>query len=506
MARSERRVPDIAADRPDGATGQMLLLGGSVLAAVLAMVFLAGIVLQNGVTPDFPWLKAAGVWMLEHRRLPASDPFSWTAGERPWVLYQWAFEFAIAGIDRLGGHAAVAMLFAWAALAIYLIVPILSAPHRAPPVMVAAVAAAVLTILSVNLSIRPMIVTSAGLLLQHLLVNRMRRGSIDAIGGSAMILLLYAAWANLHTGFALGLVSLILTLAADWLELRVGIEGVRRRWPAPLPAPKVGGLIAAAALGSLITPYGPRLHAYLGELSSDDALNMRIDELSSPDFDLFQFQILLALLLILAAALVRRSDGLRPADLLHLACLILATFLAARFVVWLALYLVLLLPIAAANAWPRLARRCATRAGRPLLITLALVALAAPPLLTLRGAVDPVGRHCARFANAIEAYAAVRLSQDRLLTDPVSGSCMIAAAPHIPVFFDTRFDFHGGAFSTAALDALALKPGWETLLERYRIDVALLDRTRPLAEALILDRRFSILFRDEEAVVVRRLH
>lgn len=504
MARSERRVPDIAAERIDGASGQMLLLGGSVLAAVLATFFLAGIILHNGVTPDFPWLKAAGVWMLEHRRLPESDPFSWTAGDRPWVLYQWAFELAIAGIDRLGGHAAVATLFAWVALAIYLIIPIVAAPRRAPPVMVAAVAATVLAVLSVNLSIRPMIVTSAGLLLQHLLVNRMRRGSSDAIGGSAMILLLYAAWANLHTGFALGLVSLLLTLAGDWMEARS--DGGRRRWPSPLPAGAVGGLIAAAALGSLITPYGPRLHAYLGELSSDDALNMRIDELSSPDFDLFQFQLLLALLLILAAALIRRGDGLRPADLLHLACLTLATFLAARFVVWLALYLVLLLPTAAANAWPRLARRCATRAGAPLLIMLTLAALAAPPLLALRGAVDPIGRHCARFADAIEAYVAARRSQDRLLTDPLSGSCMIAAAPHIPVFFDTRFDFHGGAFSTAALDALALKPGWENLLETYRIDVALLDRTRPLAEALILDRRFSILFRDGEAVVVRRLH
>ena len=112
----------------------------------------------------------------------------------------------------------------------------------------------------------------------------------------------------------------------------------------------------------------------------------------------------------------------------------------------------------------------------------------------------------ARFSAAIEAYAAQRSGMERLLTDPVSGSCIIAAAPGTRVFIDTRFDFYGKAFSIAALDALALKPGWRELIEAQRIEAALLDRKRPLAEALAADPRFTILFRNEEAVVVRRLH
>lgn len=507
MAKSERRLLlAFSSDRSDGAAGSLALLSGAVLLAVLASVFLAGVILRVGVTPDFPWLQAAGAWILEHRRLPATDLFSWTAAERPWLLYQWGFEVALAAIDRLAGHAGVATVFAWAALAVYLIGPLHVAARRAPALLVAAVGALVLAILSVNLSIRPMIATSAGLLLQHVVVTWVRGGRVGWRGGCLALLLLYAVWANLHTGFVLGLGSLLLTLAGDWIERRWSEHGEPAGWSAPLRPPRVGALFAAAALGSLITPYGANLHAYIASLSAESALNARIDELGGADFGMMQFRLFLALVAILIAALMRRSRALRPADLLHLMVLIVATLFAARFVVWAALYLVLLLPGAVARAWPRLAACCPLRGDRPLILTLTLVAAVTPPLLALRGVADPVGPQCARLGAAIDAYVAQRLPEDRLLTDPISGSCMIAAAPGLPIFIDTRFDFYGEVFSGPTLDALALKPGWREFLDTYRIDVAVLDRARPLAEALTVDPQFVILYRDDEAVVVRRLH
>ncbi|HXV22796.1 MAG TPA: hypothetical protein VED46_00915 [Alphaproteobacteria bacterium] len=484
----------------------LLLLSGSVLLVVLASFFLAGMILRQGVTPDYPWLLATGEWILDYHRLPATDLFSWTAAERGWIVYQWAFEIVLASIHRLAGHETVATLIAWSALAIYLIVPLHTAPRRTPALLIAAIGAAVLAVVSVNLSLRPMIATSAGLLVQHLLIYRMRAGRTSLLGGVLWIFPLYAAWANLHTGFALGIGSLLLILAGDWTELRRDVEPGSKHWSTPLHPSQVGALLLAATLGTLITPYGPQLHTYLALLSTEAALNARIDELGSPDFGMFQFQLLLGLVLLLVAAMTRQSGALRPADLLQLAALILATFFAARFVVWSALYLVLLLPTVVARAWPALSRHCMASSRRPLILILTLAAISAPPLLASRGFADPVGHLCARLTPAIEAYAAQRLPQDRLLTDPISGSCMIAAAPGIPVFIDTRFDFYGGAFSTATLDALALKSGWRTLIEGYRIDVAVLDRRRPLAEALTIDSQFTILFRDSEAVVVRRLH
>ena len=162
--------------------------------------------------------------------------------------------------------------------------------------------------------------------------------------------------------------------------------------------------------------------------------------------------------------------------------------------------------LAGAFATGVLATIVATPCTAPFMGAALGAALIAPPLLAWRGLADPLGADCARLERAIHAYEAKRISSDRLLTDPLSGSCMISIAPDVPVFIDTRFDFYGGEFSASALDSLALTPGWRAQLDRWRIDAAVLDRRRPLAEALLIDPRFLILYRDDEAVVVRRLH
>jgi hypothetical protein len=485
-------------------TASAAALAGAVLFAVLAAFFLSGVILRRGATPDLPWLEAAGHWILDNGRLPASDPFSWTAYERPWVLYQWGFETAIAAVERAAGHAGLAVVFAWAALAIYLLAPIHAASARAPAPLAVAVAAAGLVIVSVNLSIRPMIATSAGLLVQHLLIGRLRERRIGPLAACLAIVLLYAVWANLHTGFAIGLLALLLALVGDSAERRFLPADVAP-WAPPVPPGRLAALLGFATLGSAMTPYGPALHVYLVEMAGDAAINARIDELRGADFALLQFRLFLVLGILLIAASMRGRRVLRPADLLTCAVAMVATLMAARFVVWAALYFALLLPGALARAWPAV-NLVAPRIDRPLILTLAAVSAMAPPLLAWRGLADPLGADCARLERAIRAYEAERLSSDRLLTDPVSGSCMISIAPDIRVFIDTRFDFYGGEFSTSALDLLALKRGWRAQLDHWRIDAAVLDRRRPLAEALAIDPHFLILYRDDEAVVVRRLH
>lgn len=148
----------------------LALSGAVVFLTVLAAIFLSGVILQIGVTPDFPWLLASGDWILLHRQLPTKDLFSWTAGDRPWLLYQWGFEALLASINHVAGYAGVATVFAWAVLVIYLLVPLITSSRRTPVTLVAVIAAATLVVITVNMSIRPMIVTSAGLLLQYLLI------------------------------------------------------------------------------------------------------------------------------------------------------------------------------------------------------------------------------------------------------------------------------------------------------------------------------------------------
>jgi len=487
---------------PTEAVGSVARAGVVILLVMMATIFLSGVILQIGVTPDFPWLLATGDWILQHRQLPETDLFSWTETARPWVLYQWGFEALLAAIHRFAGYAGVAVSFAWAVLITYLIVPLVRCAHRTPAMLIALIGALVLVVLTVNMSIRPMIATSGGLLLQHLLIEAMRRRAIDLYKACCAVFLIYVAWANLHTGFTLGLIALLLTMLGDWLEPRLRRDPGR---PPALAPMQVSAVIVAATFGSMLTPYGLKLHMYVASLASATAVNARIDELSQPDYSFKQFQLFLALVLVFVFSVLRQPRAARPADILLVASSVLATLFAARFVVWAALYLSLMLPDAVARAWPGVRRTCTLPSSPSLSWIIALTTFVVPPSLIAYGVADPVGPLCKPVLPAIHAYLAARSTHDRLLTDPITGSCMIAAAPGVPVFIDTRFDFYGSDFSTETLDALALRPGWQNFLNRYAINIAVLDRSRPIAQAFALDKRFSLLYGNDEAVVVRRL-
>ncbi|MBX6322605.1 MAG: hypothetical protein IRY94_12310, partial [Rhodospirillaceae bacterium] len=156
--------------------GRGLAVAAAVAAAVLVVVAVRTFVAGTRYGPfssDFPWLWRAGQRILDAGALPAGDPFSWTAAGRPWVLYQWLFEAGLAGAQRAFGTGGLVLLFDLIAVGVYVAAPVLWAvPRRAALPWTVAAGGAALAVASVNLSLRPMIATSALLLLQYVLVQR----------------------------------------------------------------------------------------------------------------------------------------------------------------------------------------------------------------------------------------------------------------------------------------------------------------------------------------------
>jgi hypothetical protein len=482
-----------------------LCLFVAALAAAVAIIFFSGAMMALAATPDYPWLLQAGRRILGEGGLPDRDIFSWTSPDRPWLLYQWSFEAIVAALDAALGPVGVLLAFIWAALALYVLVPLRWLGPRVPVALAVIVAALGLTVVTVNLSLRPMIVTTAGLLLQHALVARLRRSEISIPAAAIAAGALYATWANMHTGFALGLAALALTILGDFLERRGIGAGDGKDRSAPLPPIPLLALLAAALVGSLVNPYGWGVHAHLLKLSGSAYFNAHIGELGSADFHHLQFKLFLLFPVVLAAALMRARHAVRPADLLQLAVLTFATLVANRFVVWAVILYVLILPRAMIAAWPGIGMLLPRASDRSFALLFVFLAAVVPPLLAARGLVNPEGRDCSRFDRGIRAYAAAQRPSDRLLTDPLTGSCAIGAAPGVRVFIDTRFDYYGAAFTRSLLDALALRPGWSSLLDRWNIDTAVLDRHWPLAELLRIDPGWRVLYEDAQTVVVRRM-
>src|ERR1044071_3473255 len=68
---------------------------------------------------DVSWHIATGRWIIEHGRLPTTDPFSFTWAGKPWVPIEWLAEVIYASAYRLAGYAGVAALVTAALMALH---------------------------------------------------------------------------------------------------------------------------------------------------------------------------------------------------------------------------------------------------------------------------------------------------------------------------------------------------------------------------------------------------
>ena len=68
----------------------------SLLGGALFIFFVLGLSLGLAGAPqtfndgDVSWHVATGEWILRHQAVPATDPFSFTAGGQPWVAMEWS--------------------------------------------------------------------------------------------------------------------------------------------------------------------------------------------------------------------------------------------------------------------------------------------------------------------------------------------------------------------------------------------------------------------------------
>lgn len=107
-ARHEPRPRAPAGERPptdpDSRRASRISLG-----IVLSLVLVLGVILgwREVAGADLGFHLATARWMLEHRSFPATDPFTYTIADHPYVDLQWLFQLLMYGLLQLGGTAAI---------------------------------------------------------------------------------------------------------------------------------------------------------------------------------------------------------------------------------------------------------------------------------------------------------------------------------------------------------------------------------------------------------------
>ena len=174
----------------------MTMLFAVLLAAALGS---SATIFNDG---DVSWHLATGQWILDHRAIPTSDPFSFTWAGKPWVPIEWLAEVLMAGAHRLAGYSGLAALVTAALIALHMIV-CLNALRSIPPWAVAAVMVLLDLVLIPMMLARPHLLAWVLIALWLWIMLRARERDRSPPLAAALLIIL---WVNLHGSFAIALV------------------------------------------------------------------------------------------------------------------------------------------------------------------------------------------------------------------------------------------------------------------------------------------------------------
>lgn len=478
-----------------------------VLWTVLLAIFTMAV--RISVDSDTWWHLAAGRWMIDQHQVLRTDPFSFTRFGEAWVNPSWLAQLVLFLTHQAAGVQGLNLLTAWmVTLAFASVWPLLGGPA----LMRGFVLIACATASGVYWSARPQIFTFAltGLLLLLLEKGRTRHRYLFGVP------VLMALWANVHGGFAIGLILIALEIAAEVLTClgRRAADGVgwkeiwqeRRsrmlRW---------SGVLAASLAAVVANPYGVRLLRYPLDTISIGPLQALIDEWQSPDFHQPETWPFLALLLACVGILALSPMRKRVRDLLLMSALTVLALLARRNI---ALFALGVAPIVGVHLWavleplvrrmPARGRQVSPALGRALnVLILACVSLAAGLKISL-----PLSSE--RIAQAIanqQPLGAMAFLQSAKPPGPLlnsytwGGYLVWELWPAYRTFVDGRTDLFAGDVLNDYVDAWNATSRWPEVIARYDIRLALLERSAPLTHALRADG-WATLYEDRQAVVL----
>jgi len=467
--------------------------------------------------PDTWWHLRTGRLILEQHRIPTTDPFTYTAAGRPWVTHEWLAEVLLYLLYRVGGanllvvtKAVLAALALGTGAAAGLVGP--RSSERLPAAALGVLLAAPL--MALRAFERPHLITAV-LLATTLLLLRLESGTGRRLWRWLLVPLLLL-WANLHSGFVLGLCLVGLYWAGEALTPRVPDRTGARRRPAWRDRLLVG---VALPVASLANPNHVRALLYPFWLMATPGVRANIAELRSIFDPVSRGALPVILGSLVATAVVAAALLLAAGRRIRWSLVLPLLFFAA-----LALFSVrglnefaVLVPalLAAHGGRPGRRRRLAiTVSGLVVLSALAAVLAAARWGMPMGRGVP--GRRLGLGVNPVNCpEAAIRFVKSqapagRLYNAMTFGAYAIHELwPDKQVYIDGRLDVFPPGFLDSYVRMRESGAGWDEAVAEYGISAAVVDYQPPgtlrgLGARLAADSAWVCAFFSDNAIVYIR--
>ena len=482
----------------------------SRLLVIVTFVAVFVMAMRTPLDTDTLWHLRAGEWQVQHRALLRIDIFSHTRQGQAWINHSWLSQIILYAMYILLGDPGLALYTAVLATAGMFFVYLQLEGDilvRSFVLILASAAAAVFW------TPRPQMISfflSAVVL--YLLWLYQKRG-IDKLW---WIPPLFILWGNLHGGFAIGFILLLLAMVgagARWLFdgiLSEEEEAHSRTSFEPVTRLAVIGLISAAAVS--LNPYGPSMLLYPFRTVGIGVLRDYIQEWASPNFhrpEVWPFIWMLLGTLILVGVSGRRLDW---RDAIFVGGTGYSALLAGRNI---ATFAIVTAPVISEHASAWLAtigykmnwNRPPRTAGFGMLNGLLVIAVVTGGAIKIAYALNPQIAEDARRAGL--PVEAVRFLETNHPQGPIFnsynwGGYLIWTARDYPVYVDGRTDLYDDDLLTIYLKTYAANTGWEQNLDNARINIVLVETQSPLARVLEIDSDWRKAYEDNVAILFVR--
>lgn len=464
-------------------------------AAALALL-LAAICLPSLGAEDFWWHLRTGQLIIATHAVPHTDPFSFTAAGRPWVAHEWLSEVVIYLLYRAGGYAALLLVFSAVTALAYGLMAWCSEG--------AAGARAFALVLAVwcarpTFSLRPdafSLLLFAGF--YALLEAHRRSGSVRPL---LMLPLLLVLWVNLHGGYILGPVLILLFLggaAVDALARRPGTRPFGAQAKALLLA------FAGCVLVVPLNPNGARLYVYPFQTIDSRVMRALLMEWQSPDPRrplFYPFFLLVALCLL---AMWRRRRNLPANQVLVFAFFTGAALHSMRFI---SLSALAGIPLLAGMMLARAPSPAAhpAHARRPLQVAALLVAAGLTGWVLYRAIVTAPEVVRRDFPVAAVNFLKQHQLPGRIFNAYSFGGYLIwRLYPQYRVFVDGRADVYGGAFLERFVNIYRAEVNPRPVFNRLGVDTVIVQPQAALCVLLNMGNDWKRVYQDRDAVIYTR--
>lgn len=242
--------PEATAEQPGAARSMREDLSGK-----LFLIFvLVGLPVGLATTPrtfddgDVSWHIAAGRWMLQHRRLPLTDPFSFTAYGHHWVTMEWLADLIYGAAFNLAGYIGLAFVVGAAMIALHAIL-YAHVRRSVGPIGIAAAIVAVDVVLGHFILARPHVLVWPILAAWTALLLRASERREPPPWWSLVLPLI---WTNVHASFPLA----VLIAAAIGFDAAIDARWANwRQWAAFLGATIVAVMLNANGIAGIVQPF-----------------------------------------------------------------------------------------------------------------------------------------------------------------------------------------------------------------------------------------------------------